>query len=177
MVHSGFIQSQHFNLIDIQGNQLSDIKAEGMPFGLGGLARIHFGNHFRIGGEGYVSHLTYGENNSICSISWGGILVDFAYPTKHFIPFAGTIIGGGNFQNTTHSHLPQDDFIVEANTSFRESTFFALCPFVGIDYALNSKLHLTLKADYLINISNPTEDFTQGFRLFFGIMFYSLKTE
>lgn len=177
MMHSGYLQSNNFNLIDSKGNILPSVKAKGLPFGLGGLARVHFGNHLRIGGEGYVSHLTYGEYNSICSISWGGILIDFAYPTKHFTPFAGTLIGGGNYQNITHSSLPQNDFITEENTSFRQSTFFALCPFVGIDYSLNSKLHLILKADYLINISNPSDDFTKGVRLFFGIVFYSIKTE
>jgi hypothetical protein len=61
MVHSGFLQQSG---------------EKGMPFGLGGCGKVHFGKYLRVGGEGYVSDLTYGNHNSISSVSWGGLLTD-----------------------------------------------------------------------------------------------------
>lgn len=48
MVHTGYL---HGDLTALNH------KAEGMTFGLGGVLRYHLGNHFRLGGEGYVSTL------------------------------------------------------------------------------------------------------------------------
>lgn len=175
MVHTGFLKSNSFTLTNNQGNNFANLKVEGMPFGLGGAARLHFGNHWRIGGEGYVSDITYGRYNSINSISWGGILVDYTFNIKRFTPFVGVIFGGGSFQNITLTQSTLNDFITEENTSYRKHSFLAISPFIGIEYALTKKLHLTLKADYLMNINNPSNDFAKGVRLFFGVMFYRTK--
>ena len=55
MVHTGYL---HGDLTAL------NYKAEGMTFGLGGVLRYHLGNHFRLGGEGYVSTLKQMHNGS-----------------------------------------------------------------------------------------------------------------
>ncbi|MEE1272260.1 MAG: hypothetical protein UHM19_05645 [Bacteroidales bacterium] len=177
MIHSGYLKTQNFNLISNSNQHFNTIKAQGFPFGLGGAGRVHLGSFLRIGGEGYVSDLKYGENGSNISVSWGGILVDVAWQNKYFTPFAGITLGGGRWQNITLTNEVKDDFIAEENVGYRTNSFFALSPFIGVEYALSNKIRLTLKADYLINLNNSPNDFAKGIRLFFGFMFYRLKTE
>ena len=45
--------------IDSDGNlDAVGYQAKGMPMGIGGVIRLHLGEHFRIGSEGYVSTLS-----------------------------------------------------------------------------------------------------------------------
>jgi hypothetical protein len=69
---------------------------------------------------------------------------------------------------------PAIDFVAESNATYREYSFMALAPMVGIEYALSEKIHLTFKMDYVINLSNPQDDFPSGPRFFLGFMFYRL---
>lgn len=177
MIHSGYLQSERFELTDANNHPISQNKIEGTPFGIGGAARLHFGKHLRVGGEGYVSDIRYNSNGSYASTSWGGLLVDCIWQIKRFAPFAGLLVGGGNTKNLTLSEKYADDYMIENNTSFREYSFLAIAPFVGVEYAVNSKIRLTLKADYLINLNNPQNDFAHGPRIFLGFMFYRLKGE
>ena len=177
MVHSGYLQSKDFTIATNNGHSLQSLQAKGVPFGIGGAAKVHLGKHLRVGGEGYVSNLNYGEHNSVVSLSYGGVLVDCVWQNKRFSPYVGVLFGGGSTQNTTLFAPTYDDFIAEGNVSYRKNSFLALSPFVGIEYALNDKIRLTLKADYLLNLNNPSADLPNGVRVFVGFMFYRLKTE
>ena len=177
MIHSGYLQSGTFELTNANNHSISQNQIKGFPFGIGGAARLHFGKHLRVGGEGYVSDIRYNSNGSYASTSWGGLLVDCIWQFKRFAPFAGLLVGGGNTKNLTLSEKYADDYMIETNTSFREYSFLAIAPFVGVEYAVNSKIRLTLKADYLINLNNPQDDFAHGPRIFLGFMFYRLKGE
>lgn len=177
MVHSGYLQSQEFNITNHSGHSLQNLQAKGIPFGIGGAAKVHLGKYLRVGGEGYVSNLNYGEYNSIFSLSYGGILVDCIWQNKRFSPYVGVLFGGGSTQNTTLFASTPDDFIAEENVSYRKNSFLALTPFVGVEYALNDKIRLTLKADYLVNLNSAPNDFANGVRVFIGFMFYRLKSE
>ena len=177
MVHSGYLQSKDFTIATNNGHSLQNLQAKGVPFGIGGAAKVHLGKHLRVGGEGYVSNLNYGEHNSIFSLSYGGALVDCVWQNKRFSPYVGVLFGGGSTQNTTLFAPTYDDFIAEGNVSYRKNSFLALSPFVGVEYALNDKIRLTLKADYLLNLNNPSADLPNGVRVFVGFMFYRLKTE
>lgn len=177
MVHSGYLQSKDFTIATNNGQSLQNLQAKGVPFGIGGAAKVHLGKHLRVGGEGYVSNLNYGEHNSIFSLSYGGVFVDCVWQNKRFSPYVGVLFGGGSTQNTTLFAPTYDDFIAEGNVSYRKNSFLALSPFVGIEYALNDKIRLTLKADYLLNLNSAPNDFASGVRVFVGFMFYRLKTE
>ena len=177
MIHSGYLQSNNFEITNINNESISKNKIKGFPFGIGGAARLHFGKHIRVGGEGYVSDIKYNSNGSYFSTSWGGLLVDCIWQFKRFAPFAGLLVGGGNSKNLTLNKDYGNDFVIENNASFREYSFLAIAPFIGVEYAINSKIRLTLKADYLVNINNPQNDFATGPRIFLGFMFYRLKGE
>ena len=177
MVHSGYLQSQEFNITNHSGHSLQNLQAKGVPFGIGGAAKVHLGKYLRVGGEGYVSNLNYGEYNSIFNLSYGGVLVDCIWQNKRFSPYVGVLFGGGSTQNTTLFASTPDDFIAEGNVSYRKNSFLALTPFVGVEYALNDKIRLTLKADYLVNLNSAPNDFASGVRVFIGFMFYRLKSE
>ena len=177
MVHSGYLQSKDFTIATNNGQSLQTLQAKGVPFGIGGAAKVHLGKYLRVGGEGYVSNLNYGEYNSIFSLSYGGVLVDCIWQNKRFSPYIGVLFGGGSTQNTTLFASTPDDFIAEENVSYRKNSFLALTPFVGVEYALNDKIRLTLKADYLLNLNSAPNDFASGVRVFIGFMFYRLKSE
>lgn len=177
MVHSGYLQSKDFTIATNNGQSLQNLQAKGVPFGIGGAAKVHLGKYLRVGGEGYVSNLNYGEYNSIFSLSYGGVLVDCIWQNKRFSPYIGVLFGGGSTQNTTLFASTPDDFIAEENVSYRKNSFLALTPFVGVEYALNDKIRLTLKADYLVNLNSAPNDFASGVRIFVGFMFYRLKSE
>ena len=68
MVHTGFLTG-NLNAIDYT--------AKGAPMGIGGVIRLHLGDHFRIGSEGYVSTLSQRGNGSYLKYGWGGLLADF----------------------------------------------------------------------------------------------------
>lgn len=174
MVHSGYLQSNSFDLQTIQGNYITTSKVEGMPFGIGGAARLHFGKHLRVGGEGYVSNLRYGVKGTTSSLSWGGVLADCVWSLGRWWPFAGVLVGGGAVEHVILQAEPAPDFVAESNAAYREYTFMALAPMVGIEYAMSEKIHLTFKMDYVINLSNPQDDFPSGPRFFLGFMFYRL---
>ena len=174
MVHTGYLKSNSFDLQTIHGNYITTSKVEGMSFGIGGAARLHFGKHLRVGGEGYVSNLRYGVKGTTSSLSWGGVLADCVWDLGKLWPFVGMTIGGGAVEHVILQNEPATDFAAESDAVYREYSFMALAPMVGVEYAMSEKIHLTLKMDYVINISNPQDDFTSGPRFFLGFMFYRL---
>ncbi len=172
MFNIGHVQSQKYSLYNPNATHAQNLQLRGFTTGLGGALRLNFGKHLRVGGEGYVSNLHYGENDSYSKIGWGGLLVDYVLEFEKWTFFAGTLVGGGTYRNLTLlSETPIDYRIEENSTSFRKYSFLALDPFVGIEYALTDRVHLISKFDYMINISNRQSDFAEGTRFFIGFMF------
>ena len=172
MVHTGYLKSSTFTIHSPYFSVQNVV--EGVPFGLGGCARIHFGKNLRVGGEGFISNVRYGDYNSHFKISSGGLLVDYAVRFSRFTTFAGAGFGGGSVENITLNSEPLNDYTSEPSTSYRTYSFLYLTPMLGMEYALTKKLSLMLKMDYMFNVNNPQDDFASGVRLFFGMMFYSL---
>ena len=172
MIHSGYLKSSTFTIhspyLSVQNT------VEGLSFGLGGCARIHFGNNLRVGGEGFISNVRYGDYNSHFKLSSGGLLVDYAVSFSRFTTFAGAVFGGGSVENITLNSKPLNDYTAEASTSYRTYSFIYITPMLGLEYALTKKLSLMMKMDYMFNVNNPQDDFAKGIRIFFGMMFYSL---
>lgn len=82
MIHTGYLQG---NLDAI------DYTAKGAPTGIGGVIRLHLGNHFRIGSEGYVSTLGQRGNGSYLKYGWGGLLADFMRFWGDFSPMPDSL--------------------------------------------------------------------------------------
>lgn len=172
MVHSGYVSSSSVTFSYGDGSQAATMKMSGMPLGIGGALKIHFGKHLRIGTEGYSSNLRYGKNGSYSHTGWGGVLVDGVIPIGKWSPFAGVTVGGGGVKNVTVLEKTTEDFIMdEGTTSFRRYAFMAIAPFIGVEYALTQRVHLVLKADWLLDATSAQPDFVQGPRLYLGFMF------
>lgn len=176
MIHSGFVQSKTFAYVTPDGVPTSPRKVSGAPFGIGGAAKVILGEHLRVGGEGYVSTLNYGEHSSYSTTGWGGILADLIWSRNRWSWFAGATVGGGGVKNVTlFEEIPLDLGIEKNSVSYRRYGFMGIAPYIGAEYSLTERIRLIFKADWLLNISNPQPDFLSGPRFYIGFNFCHYK--
>ena len=142
--------------------------------GLGGCAKIHFTKHFRAGFEGYFSTapLRKGvESGSHNKLFWTGALADWFWNIGKFTPYIGVTAGGG--METAFYMFEGDkyDWAPEGNAVLHKQPFFAIDPYIGVEYAVGEALRLTLKADWLTAINSDGLNRPTGPRLYFGVIF------
>lgn len=162
MVHSGYL----FGNLDGAGYY-----AKGAPFGIGGVIRLHFGEHFRLGSEGYLSTLRQRGNGSYLKYGWGGLLADFYTVLGRFQPYGGLTIGGGAMTTLLMSENPESAWAPINNTRYNKQGFLSVDPFVGFDVIIIGPLHITFKVDYLCPISK-SKLLPHGPRAYIGFLFY-----
>ena len=162
MLHTGFVKGEFPQLAHT---------VSGMPFGIGGVIRVHLGEHWRVGSEGYVSTLQQANNGSYVKYGWGGLLGDFYWQLGRFMPYVGLTIGGGVNTNLLMKGDPVPDWEPVDNAYFSKRAFLAIDPFIGCDYIVSDAFHLTLKADWL-NCMNKEYRMPSGPRLYMGFIFY-----
>lgn len=170
MINVGYGYSGEYKLYDTNGVELGKYSPVGVPVGMGGAFRVGFGKFLRIGIEGYVSTMSFGGNGSYARTGWGGVLADFKYDIEKWSLFVGFTVGGGNQRHLNIINDEHDEFQV-VRSSFRKTPFGAIAPFLGAEYALTKRVHLIMKFDYMVNITNVRSDFVSGPRFFFGFMF------
>ena len=169
MYHTGYLSG---GAVDISSHET--VKLQGAPSGIGGLLRFHFGKHFRIGGEGYNSTLHYGKNNSYATLSWGGLLLDSPWAINKFTVFFGGTIGGGSVKNiTVVNNRPIRP--IEKEAIYRKYSVMIADPFIGMEYAINRRMHLITKIDCLFDMTGKQSDFATGPRVYLGIVFFHGK--
>ena len=171
MLHTGYLFGGDLYLYDSS----KPIKIQGVPFGIGGAIRFCFGEHLRIGIEGYSSNLMYGEkNNSFLSLGWGGVLIDCQWKIKKTSIFCGGTFGGGGVKNIA---VVGNDLInpLEANAVYRKYGVIVITPFVGMEYAMSTKIHLIIKVDCITNLTKKQSDFVIGPRIYIGFNFSHVK--
>ena len=165
MAHSGW---------QFGGDNPRGFNPKGVTFGLGGVAKLQFTNHFRAGFEGYFSSVGLRKevlSGSQNKIFWSGALVDWFWKKGRFYPFVGMGVGGGMetslymFKGDKHDWEPEDEII------YRKQPFGYVDPFVGCDFAVGKALRLTIKADWLTAINNEGLNRPLGPRVYFGIIF------
>lgn len=163
MVHAGYMTGKIAPL---------DYKADGVTVGLGGVLRMHLGDHWMVGGEGYVSTLHQLKNGSYLKWGWGGLLGEFYWTFNKVMPYLGVTVGGGSL--TTYLMFDGDahDWQPESDAVFNKQTFLAVTPFVGCDFMVSKLLHLTLKVDCLHSIGKTGLLMPLGPRLYFGCIFF-----
>ncbi len=174
-LHSGYVQSKPFHIKTIEGVDLSQ-QIRGATLGIGGSMRFHFGNHLRVGMEGYGSTVEYGEYKSFSTIGWGGVLLDYAFPIKRYTPYIGITFGGGSVENLIIPDANDSDFLAEKCTLLRRYGFIAVTPFIGCEFTITDHMRINLKLDYIFNVSNKQLDFPYGIRFYIGFAFFRLKT-
>jgi len=171
MLHLGYVQSSTFTFTNLVSQFSETMRLQGLAFGLGGQAKVHFGKHLRMGTEGYFSKHKY-KNGSYVSVGWGGVLADCAWKIKKFTVFTGGTVGGGSQQNLTIFTEQKNDYIIDETTSYRNYGFMCIVPFAGFEFAMSKSIYLVFKTDYMINVSNPQDDFITGPRFYVGFTFF-----
>lgn len=172
MVNVGYGFSGTYRLYDSGGVPLGYFHHRGAPVGMGGAARIHFGKHLRLGGEGYVSTMRYAGHAGYAQIGWGGITLDSQWEIRRWTLFAGGMAGGGSHKNLDVINDEVDDEFQVSRSSYRYYPFMAVAPYLGAEFALSRKVHIVAKVDYVVNVTARRPDFVSGPRFFVGFMFY-----
>lgn len=162
MVHTGYLSGN----LDAIG-----YKAQGAPMGIGGVIRLHLGDHFRIGSEGYVSTLSQRGNGSYLKYGWGGLLADFYTVLGRIQPYAGVTLGGGAMTTLLMFEEPASALAPIDGTRYHKQGFMAIDPFVGCDFIVAGPMHLTLKVDYLCAV-DKSKLLPDGPRVYIGFLFY-----
>ncbi len=165
MVHTGFLYG-HANPYGYSPS--------GVTFGIGGVAKIHLKKQFRVGFEGYFSSMGLHKDiadGSFNKVFWTGLLADRFWKFGKFYPYVGASVGGGMetsfyiFEGDKHDWLPETDAV------YHKQPFFAIDPFIGVEYKVGAALRLTLKADWLLGINSDGLNRPMGPRLYFGCIF------
>ncbi len=172
MLQSGYVFNKTVTFVAADGSSVQNLKMDGFTYGIGGALRVRFGQHLRVGCEGYVSTLKYGDYGSYSKTGWGGVLADCTWEKKKWSFFVGGTIGGGSVKNLTlFDKMPLDYKTENLSTSYRKYAFMAFAPFAGVEYAISEKIHIIMKLDYLFNLNNPECDFAACPRIYIGIIF------
>ena len=143
-------------------------------FGLGGCAKLHFTEHFRAGFEGFFSTAPIRngvESGSHNKLFWTGVLADWFCRQGKFTPYAGITIGGGMETAFYMFEGDKHDWIQEGDAVLHKQAFFAVDPYVGVEYAVGAALRLTLRADWLSAFNSEGLNRPTGPRLYFGVIF------
>ncbi len=145
---------------------------QGIQSGIGGRLVIALGDHFRVGSEGYVSTLNYGNHRS-AEIGWGGLTADYGWLLGKVRPHVGLSVGGGSYGNKCTINEPTNDNQA-GEVVWHEYSVFLLTPYVGIEYQFTKKLALLVRADWITSPTanrNEFRDFSSGPRIHVGVMF------
>lgn len=152
---------------------------EGGTFGLGGALRVHLWKHLRVGGEGFVSTMNSGTTNmkhvlqegSYIRTGWGGLLLDACWRKEKVWPYIGGSIGGGSMSSLYVLDGSQDDWQAENTAYLHKTSFLYINPYVGIDWCMTPKVHMTFRIDWMVALNGGKVVMPTGPRLLVGFMF------
>lgn len=170
MLHAGYLFGE---------NTLAPKSPQGATFGIGGAIRVHLWKHFRLGTEGYMSNMPMQttdcrndlQKGSYIRYGWGGLLADACWRMDKVWPYVGATVGGGTVKSLYIVDGSQNDWKAEPQTIFNKRGFVCLAPFVGCDYLLTPRVHLTFKADWMLAFGNGKLLMPTGLRAYIGFMF------
>ena len=166
MLHLGYVS---------ENVEAVDFKAGGVTKGIGGAIRFHFGEHYRIGTEGYVSTLSLKKDlveGSYIKTFWAGLINDFYWQCGKFRPYVGLTVGGGTLTDCFIFEGNNHDWNQESSVIINKSAFVAIDPYIGCDYSLTDALHLTFKIDYLNGFNKSELYLPTGPRFYIGAIFF-----
>jgi len=165
MVHTGYLSGS---------DNPYNYNPSGATFGIGGVAKVHLTEHFRAGFEGYFSSMGLSkdiESGSFNKLFWTGALADWYWKAGKFYPYIGATVGGGMETAFYMFEGDKNDWLPETNAVYTKKPFFAIDPFIGVEYAVGEALRLTLKADWLLAINKDGLNRPMGPRIYFGFIF------
>ena len=166
MVHSGY---------QFGGDNPYNLDISSPTFGIGGCAKLHLTKHFRAGFEGYFSNVGLKKgvfkSGSHNKVFWAGALADWYWSCGKFTPYFGASVGGGMETSLYMTEGDKHDWLPEPMAVLHKQPFFALDPYVGVEYAVGEALRLTLKADWMLAINSDGLNRPMGPRIYFGFIF------
>lgn len=177
MVHTGYLFGRDRHApVTTDGRSTSP---QGATFGIGGAMRVHLWKHLRTGFEGFVSTMPATMTDcrdilrpgSYVRMGWGGVLADCCWRLPKAWPHIGGTIGGGSMKGLYIVDGDQNSWTQDANSTFHKQTFFYATPYVGCDYCMTSKVHLTFRLDWMLAFHHNALALPTGPRLFVGFMF------
>ena len=177
MLHTGCLFGQDSNApTTTLGRSTSP---QGATFGIGGALRVHLWKHLRTGFEGFVSTMPSGmtdchnvlKDGSYVRMGCGGVLADCCWRLDKAWPYIGGVIGGGSMKGLYIIDGDQNSWTQDTNSTFHKQSFFYVTPYVGCDYCLTSKVHITFRLDWMLAFHQFALCLPTGPRIYFGFMF------
>lgn len=152
---------------------------QGALYGIGGSLRVHLWKHLRTGFEGFVSTMPSGfsdqrnvlKTGSYTRIGCGGILADACWRLEKAWPYIGATIGGGAMRSLFMLDGDLHSWDKHNDTYFHKQSFFYVTPYVGCDYCMSKKMHLTFRFDWMLAIRHNELVLPTGPRAYVGLMF------
>lgn len=177
MLHTGYLSGRDGNAPRTTDGRLCS--PQGATFGIGGALRVNLWKHLRVGAEGYVSEMPSGATDcndvlkagSYVRMGYGGVLADACWRLKKIWPYIGASIGGGAMKGLYILDGDQHSWSPDPNSTFHKQAFFYATPYVGLDYCMTQKVHLTFRIDWMLAVHNSRLCLPTGPRLFVGFMF------
>ena len=177
MVHTGYLFG-----MDKAAPKVSDGRSyspQGASFGIGGSLRVHLWKNLRTGFEGFVSTMPSGvmdnrdllKTGSFVRIGCGGVLADACWRMEKAWPYIGAAVGGGVRRSLYMLDGDERTWDKQSDTYFHRQSFFYVTPYVGCDYCLTSRVHLTFRLDWMLAIHANDLVRPAGPRVYLGIMF------
>ena len=111
------------------------------------------------------------KSGSHNKLFWTGALADFFWKKGKFVPYVGATVGGGMETAFYLFEGDKHDWEMESKAVLHKQPFFAIDPYVGVEYKVGRALRLTLKADWLLAINSEGFNQPTGPRLYFGCIF------
>lgn len=179
-VYRGFSGGMLLHTGYVWGNNIdAPYHLSGIALGIGGSIRIHLWNHFRIGGEGYVTTLhsnfssekDHLQEGSYIRYGCGGILADYNYQWDKIWLYVGGTIGGGAQRSLFIEQGNQNDWETETSTYFNKTPYVFFAPYIGTDFCITQKVRISIKLDYSLLFHKKALIYPTGCRLYIGFMF------
>ena len=176
MLHAGYLFGKNPYAILPSGESISP---QGLTTGIGGSLRINLWKHLRVGCEGYVSTMKCGvtdmkdvlQSGSYVRTGSGGVLADACWRMEKVWPYIGAAVGGGAMRTLALVDGTEEDWQPEELAMLTKQGFGYVNPYVGMDWCMTKRVHLTLRMDWMLALSDKQLVLPTGPRFFFGFMF------
>lgn len=176
MLHAGYLFGKNPSAILPSGESISP---QGLTTGIGGSLRINLWKHLRVGCEGYVSTMKCGvtdmkdvlQSGSYVRTGSGGVIADACWRMEKVWPYIGAAVGGGAMRTLSLVDGTEEDWQPEELAMLTKQGFGYVNPYVGIDWCMTKRVHLTLRMDWMLALADKQLVLPTGPRFFFGFMF------
>lgn len=204
MLHGGYLfASDPTKVFSNNGlgsiDYVKGLPKDGVCYGFGGSLRAHLLSFIHVGAEGFVSTMPLMKTGSNVRTGWGGAFCDVYGNWKKVRPMVGLTIGGGAMKRL---YVPENDpttvptatdtiTTTVYNSSYVQTPFFFLDPYVGVEITLTRHMALLIRIDYMLPFNINSQGLSEagkivkwdnfvtpsGPRLYVGVMFGKFKKD